>query len=53
MASLIPVGDILTMWHLHRDALTWPQYVFSEWDDILSQIALFLIAQVLPQTLIA
>lgn len=49
--GLILGGDTLTMWHLHRDALMWPQYVFLEWDDILSQIALFPIAQTLPELL--
>lgn len=36
------------MWHLHRDALTWPQHVFSEWDDISSQTVLLPIAQPTP-----
>ena len=49
MATLIPGGDTLTMWHLHRDALTWPHYVSSKWDDISSQTALIPIVQTLPK----
>lgn len=50
--GLISEGDNVTMWHLLRDALTCPQHVFSEWDDISSQTDLLPTAPALPQTLL-